>query len=131
MLNTSVRLSARVRRGSRRISNSLTTSVLRVSVAGMNSLGWVELLRSIRLAETCETFCWAASDSSLKGLDCPEKNQASGKQAKRATSALGFGREINFHPIEKDKYWRTIADMHLLNLSRGRNTPWDLYELDC
>jgi hypothetical protein len=60
----------------------------------MNSLGQGELLRSIRLAQTYEAFCWAAPDSSLKDLDCPKKDQASGKQAKRATSALGFGKEI-------------------------------------
>ena len=30
-----------------------------------------------------------------------------------------------------DKYGRTIADVILLKLNRGRNIPWDLCELDC
>ena len=47
----------------------------------------------------------------LHGIDCPEKGQAFGKQAKQATSGLVFGKEITLQTHGKDKYGRTIADV--------------------
>ncbi len=39
--------------------------------------------------------------------------------------------DITIQPHGYDKYKRTIGDVLLLNLNRGRNTPWNLCELDC
>jgi endonuclease YncB( thermonuclease family) len=39
----------------------------------------------------------------LNGIDCPEKGQAFGKRAKRAASALVFGKHITLHTYGKDK----------------------------
>ena len=49
----------------------------------------------------------------LSGIDCPEKGQAYGHQAKQATSALVLGKVVilHTHGIDKDK--RTLADVFL------------------
>src|SRR4026208_728860 len=49
----------------------------------------------------------------LNGIDCPEKGQAYGTKAKRATSTLVFGKEVTLQTHGKDKYGRTIADVLL------------------
>lgn len=67
----------------------------------------------------------------LSGIDCPEKSQAYGQKAKQAASDLAFGKEVTRQTHGLDKYGRTLADVHLLRLNRGRNIPWDLCELDC
>ena len=51
----------------------------------------------------------------LSGIDCPEKGQAFGKQAKHATSELVFGQDVKIETHGKDKYGRTLADVRLLN----------------
>jgi len=51
----------------------------------------------------------------LKGIDCPEKGQAYGNNAKQATSALVFGKEVMLQTFGKDKYGRTLADVRLLD----------------
>ncbi len=45
----------------------------------------------------------------LYGIDCPEKHQAYGRQAHRFTSDLAFGREVEVHPVDLDRYGRLIA----------------------
>ena len=49
----------------------------------------------------------------LHGIDCPEKGQAYGKQAKQAASALVFGKDVTIQTFGKDKYRRTIAGVIL------------------
>ena len=49
----------------------------------------------------------------LSGIDCPEKGQAFGKQAKQATSELLFGKNVRLETHGKDKYGRTLADVLL------------------
>jgi micrococcal nuclease len=49
----------------------------------------------------------------LNGIGCPEKGQAYGTRAKRATSALVFGKHVTLHTYSKDKYGRTIAEVLL------------------
>jgi micrococcal nuclease len=49
----------------------------------------------------------------LNGIDCPEKDQAFGKRAKQAASALVNGKEVTLQRFGKDKYGRTIADILL------------------
>ena len=49
----------------------------------------------------------------LSGIDCPEKGQASGNNAKHAASALVFGKEVTLQAHGKDKYRRTLADVIL------------------
>lgn len=49
----------------------------------------------------------------LHGIDCPEKDQSSGKQATQATSALIFGKQVTLHTYGKGKYGRTLADVLL------------------
>lgn len=39
----------------------------------------------------------------LRGIDFPEKGQAYGKQAKQATSALAFGKEVTLQAHGLDK----------------------------
>src|SRR5712692_4771707 len=72
-----------------------------------------------------------AKEIRLSGVDCPEERQAFGQRAKQAASELVFGKEITLQTHGIDKYGHTIADVILLNLNRGRNTRWDLCELDC
>jgi len=49
----------------------------------------------------------------LNGIDCPERGQAYGNRAKQAASALVFGKDVTLQTYGKDKYGRTIADVHL------------------
>ncbi len=49
----------------------------------------------------------------LHGIDCPEKGQAYGQNAKHAASDLVFGKEVTLHAFGKDKYGRTIGDVIL------------------
>lgn len=46
-------------------------------------------------------------------IDCPEKRQAFGKNAKQAASALEIGKEVTIQTHGNDKYKRTIADVML------------------
>jgi endonuclease YncB( thermonuclease family) len=49
----------------------------------------------------------------LSGIDCPEKGQAYGNNAKGAASALAFGVEVTVQTYGQDKYTRTIGDVIL------------------
>jgi micrococcal nuclease len=51
----------------------------------------------------------------LSGIDCPEKGQAYGNNAKHAASALVFGKEVTLQTHGKDKYGRTLGDVFLLD----------------
>jgi endonuclease YncB( thermonuclease family) len=45
----------------------------------------------------------------LYGIDCPERRQAYGNRARQATADAVMGRTVNIHPIETDRYGRTVA----------------------
>ena len=45
----------------------------------------------------------------LAEVDCPEKKQPFGKNAKQFTSSQVFGKNIIFYRISKDRYRRTVA----------------------
>ena len=47
----------------------------------------------------------------LSGIDCPEKGQAYGNNAKQAASALVFGRDVILQTHGQDKYNCTLADV--------------------
>ena len=49
----------------------------------------------------------------LSGIDCPEKGQAYGNNAKHAASKLVFGKEVTLQTHGKDRYGRTLADVFL------------------
>ena len=49
----------------------------------------------------------------LSGIDCPEKGQAYGNNAKHAASALVFGKDVILDTHGQDKYRRTLADVFL------------------
>jgi len=49
----------------------------------------------------------------LGDIDCPEKGQAYGNNAKHAASGLLFGKEITLQTHGKDKYGRTFGDVFL------------------
>src|SRR5689334_11736838 len=51
----------------------------------------------------------------LSGIDCPEKGQAYGNNAKHAASKLVFGKEVTLQTHGKDKYGRTLGDVFLLD----------------
>jgi micrococcal nuclease len=67
----------------------------------------------------------------LSGIDCPEKGQVHGTRAKQVASEFAFGKEITVQTHGHDKYKRTMAQVPLLYLTRGRDTLWDLCEPDC
>jgi endonuclease YncB( thermonuclease family) len=45
----------------------------------------------------------------LSGIDCPEKGQAYGNNAKHAVADLPFGKEVTVKTHGRDKYKRTLA----------------------
>jgi len=49
----------------------------------------------------------------LSGIDCPEKGQAFGNNAKHATSDLAYGKEVTIQTHGHDKYKRTIGEVIL------------------
>jgi micrococcal nuclease len=49
----------------------------------------------------------------LNGIDCPEKGQAYGHQAKQATSAMVFGKEVTLQTHGRDRAGRILADVLL------------------
>ena len=59
----------------------------------------------------------------LSGIDCPEKGQAYGNNAKHATSKLVFGKEVTLQTHGQDKYGRTLGDVFLLD---GTNVNHEL-----
>jgi micrococcal nuclease len=59
----------------------------------------------------------------LSGIDCPEKGQAYGNNAKHAASSLAFGTEVTVQTHGKDKYSRTLRDVFLLD---GMNVNQEL-----
>ena len=56
-----------------------------------------------------------AEEVRLNGVDCPEKGQAFGQRAKKATSDMAFGQKVTVHPTDIDKYGRTVAIVILPN----------------
>lgn len=49
----------------------------------------------------------------LSGIDCPEKRQPFGEQARHATSALVFGKDVTVQTHGKDKNCYALADVLL------------------
>ncbi|MCS6304903.1 MAG: thermonuclease family protein [Nitrospira sp.] len=49
----------------------------------------------------------------LHGIDCPEKGQPFGNNAKQAISSLIFAQEVTLQIYGKDKYRRILADVLL------------------
>jgi micrococcal nuclease len=49
----------------------------------------------------------------LSGIDCPEKGQAYGNNAKPAASELAFGKDVTIQTHDYDKYTRTLGDVIL------------------
>jgi micrococcal nuclease len=58
----------------------------------------------------------------LSGIDCPEKGQAYGNNAKHAASKLVFGKEVTLQTHAQDKYGRTLADVFLLDGTNVNHT---------
>jgi endonuclease YncB( thermonuclease family) len=51
----------------------------------------------------------------LSRIDCHEKGQAYGNNAKHAASKLPFGKEVTLQTHGQDKYGRTLGDVFLLD----------------
>jgi len=49
-------------------------------------------------------------NASASGIDCPEKGQAYGNNAKHAASDLAFGKEVTIQTYGHAKYKRIIGD---------------------
>lgn len=49
----------------------------------------------------------------LHGIDAPETGQDYGSRAKQVASDLAFGKIVTVHPINKDRYGRTVAKVIL------------------
>ena len=49
----------------------------------------------------------------LHGIDCPERGQAFGRQARQYTSKLAFGRTVTVHVRGMDRYGRFVTDVLL------------------
>jgi len=51
----------------------------------------------------------------LNGIDCPEKKQAFGSQAKQFTSERVYGQSVRAVVKDKDRYGRLVCDIYLPN----------------
>lgn len=54
----------------------------------------------------------------LHGIDAPEAGQDYGSVAKQAASTLAFGKTVTVHPVDTDRYGRTVAE---ITLPEGRS----------
>ena len=45
----------------------------------------------------------------LSAVDCPESGQAYGKQAKKFTSGMVYGKQVKVEPVTTDRYGRIVA----------------------
>ena len=52
----------------------------------------------------------------LYGIDCPEKRQPFGNQAKQFTSDMVFGKTVEIEPVATDRYGRTVAFVQVENV---------------
>lgn len=59
----------------------------------------------------------------LNGVDCPEKSQAFGRQAKEFTSNRCFGKVVDVQSLGHDRYGRTIGE---ITLSDGKDLNHEL-----
>jgi micrococcal nuclease len=59
----------------------------------------------------------------LEGIDCPEKGQPFGNNARTALSDMVFGKEVRIAQTDVDRYGRVIARVFL---SDGRNVNQEL-----
>src|SRR4051795_3421063 len=59
----------------------------------------------------------------LWGIDCPESKQPFGTRAKQFTGDLAFGKEVQVHVRDVDRYHRTVAEIVLRD---GRNLNQEL-----
>lgn len=58
----------------------------------------------------------------LHGIDCPEKGQPYGNQAKRATSTLIFAQHVTLQIHGRDKYGRILAEVLLADGTNVNHT---------
>jgi micrococcal nuclease len=58
----------------------------------------------------------------LHGIDCPEKNQSFGQNAKMYTSSKIFGKEVVVTALDKDRYGRIVGDVTI----GGANLNYEL-----
>ena len=70
----------------------------------------------------------------LYGIDCPERGQAFSKKAKQFTSDMVFGKVVEVHRMDTDRYGRAVAlvsvDKQLLNeelVKAGLAWVYDFY----
>jgi endonuclease YncB( thermonuclease family) len=67
----------------------------------------------------------STKDIRLYGIDCPEYRQTGWTQAKKATQNLVRNRWVDIHPMDVDRYGRTVAlvrvEGRLLNADLVRN----------
>ena len=49
----------------------------------------------------------------LFGIDCPEKSQPHGMEAKQFTSSHCFGKEVRVEVVDTDRYGRTVGEVLL------------------
>ena len=51
------------------------------------------------------------------GIDCPESGQPFGRKAKEFTSKMVFGKVVEIHPVEEDRYGRLVAHVYIGGVS--------------
>nr|WP_321466405.1 thermonuclease family protein [uncultured Desulfobulbus sp.] len=73
-------------------------------------LSWPAKVVSISDGDTITVLHSGAEERiRLYGIDCPEKNQDYGQQAKSITGSLITGRQVDVQTITADQYGRTVA----------------------
>lgn len=50
-------------------------------------------------------------DVRIQGIDCPERGQPYGRQARERTRSLLVGRKVAVKPLSRDRYGRLVADL--------------------
>jgi endonuclease YncB( thermonuclease family) len=89
---------------------SLFTFAFSLSVLSASTASFTGPVVSVLDGDTIEVLhSNKAERIRLNGIDCPEKGQAYGNNAKHAASDLAFGKEVTLQTHGKDKYGRTLA----------------------
>ena len=107
----------------RRLAFTLIPVFLQVLLAHVAFAGFTGPVVSVLDGDTIEVLHNNRPERiRLSGIDCPEKGQAYGNNAKHAASALVFGKEVTLQTHGKDKYGRILAVVLLLDGTNVNHT---------
>jgi endonuclease YncB( thermonuclease family) len=87
------------------------TAVLVVLLFAVPAFAWQARVVAVADGDTITVLDADNRQTKIRmyGIDCPERRQPYGNRARQATADAVMGKTVNIHPIETDRYGRTVA----------------------